>query len=236
MSNIATAIFSSDANELYSNFVQPVTSAWKNLGFDVLVVQVTSDDCYVDPLEIPLGNQAQMIRMLLPALYPELKFITTDVDMLPLSGEYFSKACDLVKSDNEIINISADAYPQQVRLPVCYFMGYGSAFSKVTGVKNRSDISDVMKAWWSKGQGWDTDELSFTKMAMEASNNGLVSLKGYARGWTHGMAHNRIDRACWIYDKDLLDKGQYIDSHMLRPLQSYRANLLPLFESIGVTI
>jgi hypothetical protein len=236
MSNIATAIFSSDANELYSNFVQPVTSAWKNLGFDVLAVQVTSDDCYADPSEIPLGNQAQMIRMLLPALYPELKFITTDVDMLPLSREYFRKACDLVKSDNEIINISADAYPEQVRMPVCYFMGYGSAFSKVTGVKTRSDISDVMKAWWSKGQGWGTDELSFTEMAMMANSKGSISLKGYARGWIRGIANDRIDRAHWVYDKDLLDKGQYIDSHMLRPLQSYRANLLPLFESIGVTI
>jgi hypothetical protein len=236
MNNIVTAILSSDTNELYSDFVEPVTSAWKNLGFDVLAAQITSDDCYADPSEIPLGNQAQMIRMLLPALYPEIKFITTDVDMLPLSGEYFHKACDLVKSNDEVINISADAYPQQKRMPVCYFIGYGSAFSKVTGVKTKSDISDVMKAWWSEGQGWGTDELSFSKMAMEANNKGKISLKGYSRGWRHGIANGRIDRSAWNYDLINLAEGRYIDSHMLRPLEKHREYLVPLFHHVGVSI
>lgn len=228
------SIFSTNEHELYLPFVEPVSRAWENLGFEPLCVN-TSEQKFVSPDEIPTGNQAQMIRVLLPALYPERMFIVSDIDMLPLNASYFHKISELPK-DNQIVNVSADAYRGQKRFPICYFVGKGSTFSTITGVKNRDDISKVMKSWWSQGKGWDTDELCFTSEIFECLGRGSIDFAGYERGWTQGRAHYRIDRDFWVYDGDALSQGKYIDSHMLRPFSTNRHHLAPLFDSIGVKI
>jgi len=231
----ATVIFSSNDNPLYSDFVEPVTKAWQNLGFEVHAEILTDVKCFVPHEEIPAGNQAQMIRAILPALYPEKVFLLSDVDMLPLNSTYFQKAVELL-NDNEIVNVSADAYPGQLRLPICYFIGKGSTFSRVTGVNTVDDISAVMRRWWSQGHGWASDEICFTAELAESVKSGKVRFTGYARGWTQGRAHHRIDRDIWVYDRDALSAGAYLDSHMLRPLTSNIEHLAPLFQSVGVDL
>jgi hypothetical protein len=229
------AIFSTDNNPLYSEFDYPVSKAWEHMGFEPMCVKMHEIEPFVPQQEIPLGNQAQMIRVLLPALFPERMFLVSDIDMLPLSAKYFQKAIEL-PAENEIINISADAYPGKERLPICYFLGKGKTFSKVTGVKTKQDISSVMKKWWSNGHKWDTDELCFTKELIEAVKSQKISFKGYSRGWYQGMANFRIDREKWVYDKNALMNSEYIDSHMLRPLSEYSELLAPLFAHVGAKL
>lgn len=228
------AIFSTNNHELYLPFVDPVSRAWENLGFEPMSIN-TSETPLLAEEEIPSGNQAQMVRVLLPALYPEKTFVVTDIDMLPLSTEYFQRAASLPK-ENQIVNVSADAYQGQQRLPICYFVGKGSTFSAITGVKTIEDVADVMRKWWSQGKGWETDELCFTAEIIEKVKSAEIEFAGYSRGWTQGRAHYRIDRDAWIYDREALSQHKYIDSHMLRPLTSNRRHLLPLFESVGVSV
>jgi hypothetical protein len=230
-----TVVFSSNENPLYLDFVEPVKKAWINMGFDVHVELLSNSKFYVDPNQIPIANQAQMIRALIPALYPDRTFILSDVDMLPLNSDYFINAANLPK-EMEIVNISADAYKNQIRMPICYFIGTGASFSAVTDVKKIDDVPEAMKRWWSFGHGWDTDEICFTKDLVECVNNGKVSFTGYARGWSQGRANYRIDRDLWVYDEDFLKSGKYIDSHMLRPLTNNKHLLKSLFESVGVDI
>jgi hypothetical protein len=228
------SIFSTNNHELYLPFMEPVSRAWENLGFEPMCVN-TSEKPLVDDSEIPVGNQAQMVRVLMPALYPERMFIVSDIDMLPLSADYFQNLSVLPK-ENEIVNVSADAYQGQKRLPICYFAGMGSTFSAITGIKTHEDIVNVMRKWWKQNKGWETDEICFTAEIIECLNEGKVKFSGYARGWTHGRANFRIDRDFWSYDKDALMQGKYIDSHMLRPLNANRQRLVPLFESVGVNL
>ena len=228
------AIFSTNNHELYLPFVDPVSRVWENLGFEPMCVN-TSREPFVSTEEIPDGNQAQMIRVLLPSLYPERTFIVSDVDMLPLSVNYFQKIATLPE-ENQIINVSADAYPGQKRFPICYFVGKGSTFSAITGIKTREDISKVMKKWWSQNKGWETDELCFTSEIISSVNSGKVSFTGYARGWTQGRANNRIDRDLWTYDRNDLNNGKYIDSHMVRPFDKNREILREIFDICGVKI
>lgn len=228
------AIFSTNNHELYLPFVEPVSRAWENLGFEPLCFN-SSEQLLIPEEEIPSGNQAQMIRVLLPSLQPERMFVVTDIDMLPLNKDYFQKAIGLPK-ENQIVNVSADAYQGQQRLPICYFIGRGSTFSAITGVKTFDDIRSVMRKWWSQGKGWETDELCFTADIIEKVKFGSVEFAGYSRGWTQGRAHYRIDRDIWVYDRDALNQHKYIDSHMLRPLTPNKQHLLPLFESVGVSI
>jgi hypothetical protein len=44
------------------------------------------------------------------------------------------------------------------------------------------------------------------------------------RGFS-GFAHNRIDRAIWRYDANLVKEGHYIDSHLLRPYKQHKTEI-----------
>lgn len=229
-------IFSSDENDLYRPFVEPVTAAWEGMGFEVMCVIVNESNHYADKDQIPYGNQAQMVRALLPALYPERIFLISDVDMLPLSEKYFSGVISLVDSGTKVVNVSADAYPGKLRFPMCYYAGRGSAFANVTGVRSPEDVSSVMKSWWQKDLGWETDELCFAASLEESAKARIADVSLYSRGWQQGRAVGRIDRDLWVYDKEGLENGSYVDSHMLRPFETHKQYLAPLFASVGVSI
>lgn len=225
-------IFSTDQNPLYLEFKEPIKNAWTQLGFEPVCIELSELDCYFDPNVIPLGNQAQIIRVLYPALYPDEKFIISDIDMLPLSKLYFEKLANLIENKKCLINTSADAYPsEKERFPICYYAGYGSAFKEITGINNKSDISNKMFEWYKLGFGWDTDELCFYQEIKKSIKK--IDLRLYSRGWIQGKAISRIDRDVWIYDQEKLKNNQYIDSHLLRPYSKNKDLLEPLFESIN---
>ncbi len=233
--------FASDTNPMYKDFEPYVTKAWESFGFEVNYTLIDSNNYFVDPSIIPFGNQSQICRVLLPALYPNRICITSDIDMIPLSKQYFKNGINLLNNQEskEILSLSADAYNNNStnfykRHPICYLAGYGSTFSIVTKVKSYEDISQVMKEWWMKKHGWDTDEICFSTNLYSCIALDKISLIEQNRGWGNGIAKLRIDRANWNYNIQDLNNNKYIDSHMLRPLSSFKETLDPLFNSISI--
>jgi hypothetical protein len=230
-------IFSSDENPLYSQFIEPVSKAWENLGFEPICIKLTKEECFVDTEIVPLGNQAQIVRVLYPSLFPNDKFIVSDIDMLPLRGEYFKKVSEEISDYETIVNASADAYPvTQEKFPMCYYAGYGKIFSTITGVSSKEDIGKVIADWFKRGNGWNTDEVCFFQNLKKAVLEEKVKTKLFKRGWIQGRAIARIDRDIWRYDNESLRQHHYIDSHMLRPFDQHVDQLRPLFESVDVNI
>jgi len=233
--------FSSDENPFYSDFAPYVTKAWESFGFEVYYNVVDKENHFVNPEIIPFGNQSQICRVLLPALFPNRICITADIDMLPLSREYFVNSLDGLKNkeDNIILSLSSDAYNHMdfvsfKRHPICYLAGFGETFSKVTKVANKEQIGSVMLEWWNKGYGWDTDEMCFSQNLYDSIHNQEITLTEFNRGWSGGVANLRIDRDRWFYNIDKLKNNEYIDSHMLRPLSRFEQDLIPLFKSIFI--
>jgi len=58
-------------------------------------------------------------------------------------------------------------------------------------------------------------------------------IKKLNRGWSIGIANNRIDRVRWTYDKNKLQKGGYIDSHSLRPYSEYKNRIDKLVQDLN---
>lgn len=226
------AVFSSNENPAYYMFADPIRQAWSNLGFESLFIGVAPNRPIVPIDVVPTANQSQIIRVLAPALFPDRLFIISDIDMLPLNSEYFHKACDLIDDDLKLVNMTSNAYGHSSKFPMCYYVGMGSAFSAVTGVKTQEDIERVMKDWWSEGHGWITDEVCFGREAVKANEEGRIKLDLRVRP----QADDRIDRSNWRYDVSRLKNHEYIDSHMLRPFADHIDSLRPVFESIGVKI
>lgn len=226
------AIYSSNENPDYYMFSEPIRQAWSNLGFESLFIGITPSRSILPPSEVPTANQSQIIRVLAPALFPDKLFITSDIDMIPLNSRYFHEACDLIDDDRTIVNLTSNAYDHESKFPICYYVGMGSAFAAVTGIKSNDDVQRIMKEWWDEGHGWVTDEVCFGREVVKANSEGRIKLDLRERL----INPTRVDRSNWNFDHDKLMNHEYIDSHMLRPFLDHVENLRPIFGSIGVEI
>lgn len=251
-------VMGSDSGPLYRTFWPMVATAWRNMGIEPVLGYVGDVPegwetygtvVHFPPRkDIPDCNMAKISRMFMAMDMRENCVIFSDLDMLPLRADYFLNAADGLE-ENKLRNLSADACTNFDihRYPICYWVGRGDTFAKLFNPNNLSNI-DLLNSWIGQNSRYDHREdpskLPFSDESMIKKL--LLSWDGYpqniekrARGWTHpkgsaGLAHNRIDRADWRVDIDRLNGGEYIDSHLLRPLQENKRLIKPLAEYLGL--
>jgi hypothetical protein len=139
--------------------------------------------------------------------------------MLPLSKKYFTSDIENLNNDSMVI-FSSDAYKNVNRYPICYNAGKGSLFSEILQL----DVSfeEYCNRLLSLGWGWDTDELYFGRMINSYYDQSKITKLN--RGWTFGVAKDRLDRIRWKYDPNNF-KDQFIDSHSLRPYSTHKTQI-----------
>jgi hypothetical protein len=228
---IDRVIVASDENPLYTQFWPAVAESWSLLGIkptlflvsnDISVDESIGDVVRVKPLDgIPTSLQAQCVRLLAPTMFPEDVSVTSDIDMMPLSREYFVDTVADIKNDDFVI-FSSDAYeniPNFPCFPICYNAALGSVFGEIFGF-TMNEYEEAMKKWQALGQGWTTDERVLYSQ--------LKSWSGYdkrctrlRRGWTP-LATARVDRVHMQFDPRIMMARKYIDFHMLRPYDQYK--------------
>lgn len=234
---IDRAIVSTDENSLYYEFWPMVAKGWRNIGIEPTAAVIGSVNLNyafgkiirVPQIDgVPNGFIAQVIRFIIPCFFPEQVSIIGDMDMIPLSKEYFQNTTQY--SDDAILVFSADAYIDQVRYPMCYIAAKGKYFQQIIGLKDLKlkTISAFIRDLYALGKGWDTDELFFAaKLHASPLFDATVLMK---RGGWKPFARNRIDRGRWRYSKAALFRDQYIDAHCVRPLHENRHALKDINE------
>lgn len=224
-------IVSTDDNPLYSEFWPVVKNLWSNLvGIKPILVKISdtdeiieSDECIIHNLKkvdgIKTGLQSQIARMFVTKYYKDSVCLTSDIDMLPLSKKYFTSDIENLNNDSMVI-FSSDAYKNVNRYPICYNAGKGSLFSEILQL----DVSfeEYCNRLLSLGWGWDTDELYFGRMINSYYDQSKITKLN--RGWTFGVAKDRLDRIRWKYDPNNF-KDQFIDSHSLRPYSTHKTQI-----------
>lgn len=231
---IEYAIVSSNKNQMYLDFWPIVKYLWINIiNIKPVLVLISERDLITDNGDhiiheiksvdgVDTGFQSQISRMYVTKFYSDKVCITSDIDMLPLSKEYFNNIANDF-SDDSLCILSSDAY-KEIRYPICYNVAKGSTFNEI--LKMDCTFDDYCKRLLSFNQGWDTDELYFGKCVYEFNDKSRIKL--LSRGWTNGIANHRIDRVRWVYDTNLLKSGRYIDSHSLRPYSIYKEEIRKL--------
>ena len=246
-------IVSSNSSPLYLEFWPYVARAWKKLlggKIDVILGYVGNED--VSGLEkhgtvIRFGtrtdiidkNYSKLIRTIMATRYPDSYCLISDIDMLPLNGKYFINNADPATEDN-IVFYSADQSGIPTKFPICYMLAKGRVFNEVINPQLLSE-DDLLKYWGSvdrflmKEERF-SDETFYSELfgnwgILDKNAHRVVRLN---RGWTHNMAHDRLDRAIWRIDYNKLNRGGYIDSHLLRPLTPNFNNIKPLFDYLGI--
>jgi hypothetical protein len=222
------AIVASDSNPMYLDFWPTVRDLWvKLIKIKPILVLISDKDLVTDngdhiihEVKAVDGHstafQSQVVRMFITKYYSDSICITSDIDMLPLSHDYFNNIVNDF-SDNSLAILSSDAY-QTIRYPLCYNVAKGYTFNEILDLD--CEFNEYCDRLSQYEQGWDTDELYFGKCVDEFSDKSRICLLN--RGWQFGMAINRIDRVRWVYDINMLKNGNYIDSHSLRPYSKYK--------------
>ena len=227
---IDRAILSTNDNPLYIEFWPVVAPIWTAMGIRPTLALIGDEKCTVDeslgdvirfaPIPgVTPALQTQTIRLFLPALFPDDVCLISDIDMIPISRDYFQEGA-LQCPDNGFL-----VYRDKIedywanKYPMCYVAAKGDIFGSIFDINTIEDINDRIIEWSSYGYGWNTDEL----LLYEYVNNweqdeGLVVRLG------HGLM-SRLDRGSWTFQLNNLDIFSYIDCHCPRPYTFYKKSI-----------
>lgn len=230
------AIHSSDSNPFYLDFWSVVSEIWKvKFNVTAILVYIDYDDRYIDetygkvirikPIEdIPIYLQTLLIRYWIPILYPDHISIISDIDMLPLSYQYFHKSIESFSNNDYIhLNPCVDTYG---KLPSCYHIAKGSSYVEILELD--SNWEDFMRKVLSddryknnQEEGskkfWFVDEIYSSFKVLNYYNQKRIKLLDRPGG-QNGF---RIDRLNWKYHNTLLRFDYYYDTHSIRPFSKH---------------
>lgn len=232
---IKYAIMGSNENPTYLDFWPIISKTWKEI-FDITpVLGLICDedsDFYEDEYGlikkfkkiegIDSGLQSQIIRLYLTKLL-EGNMVISDIDMVPLSKQYFIDQVEAF-DENKIYVMSSDNAEcnNNREIPMCYNISDSQIFSDMLNI-NGSWVEFATELN-NMGFGWTTDQNFLWLKMQEYITKYPDKVVLLARGWGIG-AHRRIDRIAWSYDPNLVKEGYYIDSHLLRPYKENKENV-----------
>ena len=226
------AVISSDDNPLYKDFYPIVAKRWYELGFKTYYVNITDNDS-IENTEygiihkikkidsIPTGFQSQVVRLFV-ANFVDANLLMSDIDMLPINGDYYNQFNGEFNGKN-IILFSGQPYGVNPYFPMCYVLASSTTlkeclgFGKVTFDKYCKKLAEHYTIKWNADEHFMFD--------MFKQHPELINIKD--RNF-----NRRINRVDWNYDTNLLKQGFYIDSHMLRPYTLYRDQIDKLINDI----
>ena len=226
-------IISSDDNPMYKDFYPIVAKRWFDLGFKTYYVNIT-DENGVEENEwgiihkiksldfVSTGFQSQVVRLFCSNFF-EGVMLTSDIDMLPINGDYFKQYFNELIEDNIII-YSGQPYVDVPYYPMCYVLSNSLNFRKYLGIHGLKFDEYCKMLHTEYGEKWNTDEHFMYERFQNFTDKLIVKKeRDFSR---------RVDRGNWHYDKSLLDLGYYIDSHLLRPYNRYKNNIDKLIYEI----
>lgn len=236
---ITKVSLSCDNNSYYSDFWEPVSRIWKyRFGIEPHLWFIGDKQSApaaehgqvvcIKPVDgIPIHTQTQWARFYFVSEYPDDIWITSDIDMFPLSHSYFINSIKNINT-NSLVALNSD---MKNYFPVCYNIATGKKFQEILELETHFK-DDVRKIFFGSSTdthtiegnhyvNWGADEkYSSSKICKyrDAYPEQIIQLP---RPGGHQSAR-RIDRSHWEYDIDLLKQEFYVDCHSLRPYSLYR--------------
>ena len=237
---IDLVIHSSDSNPFYLDFWPLVSRVWK-LRFNVepLLVFIGDETTPIDetygkvirmkPIpDVPMYLQCQWVRFWIPSQFPDKTCLLSDIDMFPISRQYF---LDQVK------DIPEDKYvhlnPNHQFIPVCYHLAKGKTFTHVLGL--HPNWEDSVQLLYSKNLGHDcTKDAPNNPILINKPNWGAEEeyltqiLRSYPDKSVFTFLprkHERLDRSFWRWNPNQIQQDIFADAHSIRPYSQYKSEI-----------
>jgi hypothetical protein len=190
--------------------------------------------------DLPVSLCCQLSRYWYPVVEKDAVFMTSDIDMIPISTWYFK---DQIKdiSDDKFVNLNPYKKEEDKEdfYPCCYNVAKGSTFKEILDLQNNWEnfVNNNVNHWTNivanhQPQGlnksftnWTADEVWSTKKIRSFDQNRIIKMPR-----KQGTDYMRINRSCWSWSEDLIN--DYYDCHCLRPYSSHKKEIDRLVEVI----
>ena len=226
-------IISSDDNPMYKDFYPIVAKRWLDLGIKTYYLNISDTDEIIEneyglihkikALDfVSTGFQSQVVR-LFSSKFIEGNIMMSDIDMLPINGNYYNQYLNEL-TDNNVIIYSGQPYGDVPYYPICYVLSNSKNFRKYLNIDNISFSEYCKMLSDNYDQAWNTDEnFMYDRFQNYRENLVIKNDRDFSR---------RIDRGNWNYNIEFLKNGHYIDSHMLRPYKEHKSKIDKLAHEI----
>jgi hypothetical protein len=238
------AVVSSNSNPEYLDFWPYVAKMWRRIGLEPVLMYIDKQPppenihsfgkvfFFESLAEWDIAQQAQCIRFW-AAKVLNAPFIISDMDMLPISSDYYKNGASQI-GEKGIVSYSSDIikyrwYKTNPQYPMCYLAGDPQSFVEIL------DLSDVdhkqfFKRLMRLALRFGTDQKFFYNQSLRKPN---VMLKHLDRGWVEEKyASKRLDKAIW--PKTDYNPNEYIDCHLPRPLKNNLEICQVLFKKLEI--
>ena len=233
---------SCNADPFYLEFWEPVSRLWTHkCGLEPFLFFVGDEQdappdehgtvVHVPCIEgVPEHTQAQWARFFFTRTDLDSVWITSDIDMFPLSRTYFVDALSKYPDDC-FVSLNSDLRDY---FPVCYNVATGRTFKEVMELEDTFHESAQAVFTTTSGEphdvhgklmeNWSADEMYSSRKSCQFRtryphrNAQLLRPGGFHNG-------RRVDRLRWRYEDKLVGKDWYIDCHSLRPYSQHRQEI-----------
>jgi hypothetical protein len=237
-------VVSSDLNPRYVECWPTARRVWSEIaGLEALLVLIADEeDLPAELLDDPgvelfppiaglhTAFQAQCIRLLFPALVQtDGAVLISDIDMVPLSREYFHAPTRRIPADHFLAYRDALMYGNQI--PICYNAAAAATWRAVFGIEGPADVRRLLGEWGSSvvyegvrgGRGWDTDQvILYRALTDRARAKSDVWILRDAFSGMHRLNGALISPTApeRVYERGIR-KGRYSDYHALLPIDEH---------------
>lgn len=248
---IDIVLTSCNLNNYYLNLYPYVYKIWKErfgLDLHLILISDTIPDNLIEyekfiilfkPInKINTTYIAQVIRILYPCLFDDLNILITDIDIFPISKEYFLTSIENYPNDKFIAY--TNRYIKNNMIAICYNIANSNIWKKIFNINNVHDINNILilnyneKYTGTKNcEGWYLDQQLLYKYIMDYKKNNIEQVIflndidiGYKR--LDGKSANKLLEIKKNQSCILENIHTYSDFHIIR---NYNSNL-ELFENI----
>ncbi len=230
----------SSTNDNFFDFYPIVAKAWRNIGIEPILFLINGKiKNEKSVINVDFSNNdiddvflSQNIRLLAPCLFPNEVSILSDIDMMPLSKEYF---INNVRNfdDDCFVNLRKDV-TQNNMYPICYSVAKGNVWNDIFQVDSIESIKKLLKNWYENESNkiknpWYFDQIKLYESVNKYfinSTSKFIQLEDKDTGFTRLNRTNLKFSFSRFYDED----QDYSDFHMPRPFKKYKKLINKVYE------
>lgn len=242
---IDLVLIASDINPLYTAMWPLIKEAWNDVcGIEAKLIligdHIPNDlELYKDSIIMfkPIENmhtayQAQVIRLLYPALIPNKNILISDMDIIPARREYFVD--HVIKIPDGKFVSYRDAYmKKQHMIAICYNLAHTNLWKNLFGIETVEDVRNKLQEWYNplydgkkNCEGWFTDQKQLYHHIMNWSER----LDRHVILFDEDTEFCRLDKRdknFILHNQDyifeMLGKKHYSDFHFIRPPMKFQS-------------
>lgn len=184
---------------------------------------------------VPVNTQCQISRYWIPQTDLEAVWMTSDIDMLPISRHYFLGSISDIPEDKWIhLNSDPSENHPHITYLCCYNVAKGKTFKEILDLPETFE-EFVHKDFWKENthnytpsgipdvlQHWGADEMWSSKMLNTFSDQSRM-VRLFRDCGPHEC--HRIDRVNWSWNDQNVLSENYYDCHSIRPYSKYKQSI-----------